>query len=155
MSSASGAATGAATGDARAGALLLLCRVATGALFVFAAATKMSDMRQFAEVVANYQLLPARAVPSLSAALVGIELLCGALLLLGARARAAALVASALLVMFVAGLSQALSRGINLRCGCFGGADLATWWTVARDAALLLPSLAVALRGPGRLALDR
>jgi len=48
------------------------------------------------------------------------------------------------LAAFIAGLSQALLRGIDLRCGCFGGDELATWGTVARDFALLVPAVAVA-----------
>jgi hypothetical protein len=63
-------------------------------------------------------------------------------------ASAAALVAAALLAIFTAGLSQALLRGIDLRCGCFGGAERATWLTVLRDVALLGAALAIAARRP-------
>ena len=55
------------------------------------------------------------------------------------------------MVVFIVGLTQALLRGIDLRCGCFGGDDVATWWTVVRDVAILLPALAVSVWGPGRI----
>ena len=58
-----------------------------------------------------------------------------------------------MLLAFVAGLSQALLRGIDLRCGCFGGDEAANWWTVLRDLAMLVPALVVLFTpapGPAR-----
>ena len=130
-------------------------RVVLGALFVYAAVLKLADLALFAEEIANYQMLPARVVPLVAVTVPGVEIAAGLLLALGLWARAAALVIGALLVVFIAGLSQALLRGIDLRCGCFGGAAPATWWTVARDVAMLLPAAAVLGLGPGRFALGR
>lgn len=128
-----------------------LARAALGAVFLYAAAAKLPDMAAFATDVANYRALPAAAVPAAAAAAVGLELVLGLLLLAGVAARAAGLIAAGLLAAFVAGLSQALLRGIDLRCGCFGGAELATWGTVARDLPMLAAAAAVAAWGPGRL----
>jgi uncharacterized membrane protein YphA (DoxX/SURF4 family) len=131
--------------------LLALARVALGALFLWAAATKVPNMAVFAEEVANYRLFPAAAIPLLASATVGIEILAGLALVTGVAARGAALVAGGLLLAFIAALSQALVRGIDLRCGCFGGAEAASWATVARDVAMLVPAVAVVALGPGRL----
>jgi uncharacterized membrane protein YphA (DoxX/SURF4 family) len=131
--------------------LLALARVGVGALFLYAAATKVPDMALFAEEVANYRLLPAAAVPAVAALVVGIEIVAGLALVAGVLTRAAAVAVSGLMVVFIAGLTQALVRGIDLTCGCFGGKESATWWTVVRDVAILLPALAVALRGGGQL----
>jgi putative oxidoreductase len=130
-------------------ALLLCCRLAVGGIFLYAAATKLPDMAAFAKDVANYRLLPAMAVPWVASAVVGVEIVAGLALVLGVGARAAAVVAAALLAVFVAGIAQALLRGIDLRCGCFGGDETATWGTVLRDVALLPPALAVIWLGPG------
>jgi uncharacterized membrane protein YphA (DoxX/SURF4 family) len=127
-------------------------RLVLGALFLWAAATKVPDMAAFAESVANYRLLPAALVPAASAAVIGVEVAAGVLLLTGRLARGAALAAAALLSVFTLGLAQALLRGIDLRCGCFGGAESATWWTVLRDVVMLAGAVLVAARGPGRLA---
>ena len=124
-------------------AVVLLARLALGAIFLYAAATKVPDMAGFARDVANYRLLPAALVPFVAAGVVGIELVVGAALVAGLWARAAALVAAGMLVVFVAGISQALLRGIDLRCGCFGGDEAADWWTVLRDLAMLVPALVV------------
>jgi putative oxidoreductase len=123
----------------------LAARVALGLVFIAAAVTKLPDLRTFAEEVANYQLLPAMLVPLAAVAFVGAELVLGASLLAGIWVRASAVLAGAMLVVFIVALSQALVRGIDLRCGCFGGADVATWGTVARDVGLLVVA-AVAVR---------
>jgi putative oxidoreductase len=131
--------------------LLLMCRLVLGAIFLYAAASKLPDMAAFAKDVANYRLVPAALVPWAAAIVVGVEIATGLALVVGVGARAAALVAAAMLTLFIAGLSQALLRGIDLRCGCFGGEESATWGTVARDVAMLAPAVAVAWLGPGGL----
>lgn len=122
-------------------ALLLACRLALAAVFLYAAATKVPDMAAFATDLANYRLVPAALVPWTASAVVGIEIVVGLALLTGRFARGAALVAAGLLVVFTAGLAQALLRGIDLRCGCFGSDEPANWWTVVRDLAMLVPAL--------------
>jgi len=124
--------------------ILTLLRMLVGALFIYAAWTKLPAFDAFAEEIANYRLLPAALVPLFAAFLPGIELLAGAMLLTGRWTRPAALLLSAMTLVFIAALSQALLRGINLTCGCFGGAEVATWGTVARDVVILVAALVVA-----------
>src|SRR3954470_5020026 len=124
--------------------LLVAARIALGALFVWAAVSKVPDLGAFAQDVANYRALPAVLVPYVATAVVGIELLAGLALVGVIGVRAAATLISGLLVAFVVLLAQALLRGIVLRCGCFGGDELATWWTVVRDLAMLAAAVAVA-----------
>lgn len=128
-----------------------LAELVLGALFLWAAATKLGDLRLFAEEVANYRLLPAALVPFVAAALPGIELVAGAALLTGRRAEAGLLWVNGLLLVFTLGLSQALLRGIDLRCGCFGGSEEATWATVARDVVMLAAGLVAAAGRARRL----
>jgi uncharacterized membrane protein YphA (DoxX/SURF4 family) len=124
---------------------VVACRVALGGLFLWAAATKLPDMSAFAQDVANYRLVPGVLVPFVAASVVGVEIVAGLALVTGIAARAAAVVVSALLIAFTAFLAQALLRGIDLRCGCFGGDEVASWWTVARDLVMLAASLLVAM----------
>ena len=131
--------------------LLAAGRVALGLVLLYAAATKLPDMAAFAEDMANYRLAPAPAIPALASALVGVELLAGLALISGVAARGAALVAAAMLAVFMAALTLALLRGIDLRCGCFGGEEPASWRRVGEDAVLLALALALVFRGPGRL----
>ena len=136
-------------------AFLAAARLLVGGVFVYAGVTKVVDLSTFAEEIANYQVVPPATVPWFAAAMPGIEILAGGLLVLGLWARSSAALLTALLVMFIVALSQALARGIDLRCGCFGGAEVATWGTVGRDLAMLVPATAVALRGAGRWSLGR
>lgn len=124
--------------------LVTATRVALGVLLLWAAAAKLPDMSAFAQDVANYRVVPAALVPYIAAAVVGIELLAGIALVTGMMARPAALVVAVLMLAFLVFLAQALLRGIDLRCGCFGGNEPASWWSVARDGALLGAALAVA-----------
>lgn len=126
------------------GRVLVACRVVLGALFIWAAVTKLPDMAAFAQDVANYRVVPAALVPFVASAVVGIELLAGLALVAGVMTRAAATVIAGLLAVFTVFLAQALLRGIDLRCGCFGGDEPASWWTVARDLAMLAAALALA-----------
>jgi hypothetical protein len=122
-------------------------RLFLGALFVYAAATKLQNLAAFAEEVANYRLVPAALAPTLAAVLPGLELLTGLLLCVNRWVRAAACVASAMLVVFIVALCLTLLRGIDLRCGCFGGSELVTWRDVARDGLLLTISASVFWKG--------
>jgi hypothetical protein len=123
--------------------LLVALRWALGALFLWAAITKLPDMNAFAQDVANYRVLPAVLVPYVAAAVVGIEIVAGLALVTGFAVKPAATVLAGLLVGFIAFLVQALLRGIDLRCGCFGGDEPASWWTVARDLAMLAAAFVV------------
>lgn len=133
----------------------LAARVVLAFFFGYAALTKLGDMRLFAEQVANYQLLPAGLVPAAAAAVVGVEVACVLLLLVGLFTRPTALVVALLLLAFIGALSLALARGLNLTCGCFGGTEPATWGTVARDVALLGVACVPLRLGAGALALGR
>jgi uncharacterized membrane protein YphA (DoxX/SURF4 family) len=125
-------------------ALAWMARLALAGLFLWASATKIPDMAAYAESVANYRIVPPPLVPVAAAALVGVEIVAALALLVNGWARSAALVLAALLAVFTVGLASALARGIDLACGCFGGTDVATWWTVLRDVVLLTLALGVA-----------
>lgn len=138
------------------GRILIACRVVLGALFIWAAVTKLPDMAGFAQDVANYRVVPAALVPFVASAVVGIELLSGLALVAGVMTQPAATVIAGLLAVFTVFLTQALLRGIDLRCGCFGGDEPASWWTVARDLVMLAAAVALARAPaarpqPGRL----
>ena len=130
---------------------LALVRIVLSALFAWAAITKIPNMELFAEETANYRLLPPVLVPIFAVTLSGVEILSGALLFLGITVRAAAGVVGLMLIAFIIALSQALLRGIDLRCGCFGGSELATWGTVGRDVVMLAACVPLLFAGGGRL----
>jgi putative oxidoreductase len=132
-----------------------LLRIILGGLFMWAAFTKVPNMGLFAEQTAAYRLLPPGLVSVFAVCLVGVEILSGTLMVLGIAVRACAAVAMLMLGAFILALLQSLLRGIDLSCGCFGGSDPASWWTVGRDVLLLAACAPLVLLGGGRLAPDR
>jgi uncharacterized membrane protein YphA (DoxX/SURF4 family) len=115
-------------------------RLGLGALFIVAGVLKLKDPTGFATEIVNYRFLPELA-PWLAATLPAIEVALGAALVFAPAAwrRAAALATTALLVVFTVAVTQAVVRGINVDCGCFGSAAAGpvSMWTILRDLALL------------------
>jgi putative oxidoreductase len=118
-----------------------------GAVFLYASWDKIAQPREFARIVYHYQLVgPSRALgyrPAnlLAVTLPWVELVTGALLVVGVWRREAAAVAGLMLVTFVVAVSWALANGIDIaNCGCFSvtadGRALG-WKLIAGDLALL------------------
>lgn len=130
-------------------ALLLVFRLVLAGMFLFAALPKLLDPVTFARDIDNYRMLPDALIGPLALMLPVAEIVIGLALVTGVYARGAAITSSVMLVGFAVGMVQAIVRGIDLDCGCFGHFAEAqvSWWTVARNAALTLMALSVAM-GP-------
>ncbi|PZG00155.1 MauE/DoxX family redox-associated membrane protein [Micromonospora deserti] len=101
-------------------------RLGLAAVWLVAGASKVDDLAASGRAVHAYQLLPYDVATVVGAALPFVELALGVLLLLGLATRLAAGVSAALLVVFIAGITSAWSRGLAIDCGCFGsGGQLA------------------------------
>lgn len=124
-------------------------RAGLAALFLYAGLGKLADVRTFAVDVANYRMLPPALIAPFVAALPGVEVACGVGLLRARSARAAALLAIALLTSFTFAAVQALVRDINIDCGCFGSVRApVTMLTIVRDVALLAAAAAAMVLAP-------
>lgn len=134
--------------------VVMLIRLILGSVFVWAALSKVPRPWELAEEIVSFGLVPAILAPAFAILLITVELVTGLLLILGLRVRLAARVVVLLLAVFIVALSQALLRHLDLTCGCFGGDEPASWWTVARDVGLLLGGI-VLLRSLGPRAPNR
>lgn len=107
---------------------------------MYAAIPKIWDPNSFAKDIANYQMLPDVFVPWLALFLPVFELLAGAALLASIYVRGAALAVAMMLVVFIVGIAQAILRGIDIDCGCFGQAarTQVSWSKVVEDVIYLL-----------------
>ena len=124
-------------------------RAGLAALFVYAGVAKLVDVRAFAGDIANYRVVPAPLIGPFAAALPGVEIVCGLALLRQRTARAGALLATGLVVVFTAAASQALARDINIDCGCFGSVRApVTVVTIVRDLVFLAASVAAIVLAP-------
>lgn len=118
-------------------------RLGLGGLFVLAGVLKLQDPTKFALEISNYQLVTF-GTSFMAALLPPIEIVAGAALIVLPRVwrQAAALLILLMVVMFSVAVSSAYFRGINIDCGCFGGAaSPITWLTLVRNAALLAASV--------------
>jgi uncharacterized membrane protein YphA (DoxX/SURF4 family) len=122
-------------------------QIALGAVFVAAAIPKILDPPAFAHMIYNYRLLPGGLINGLALVMPWIELCVGLALVLGVWKREAALVAGALLVVFLVAIGWNLVRGHAIDCGCFdvrsagkSREELLTdmRWVLLRDGGLLI-----------------
>src|SRR5580704_14624745 len=135
-------------------ALLVVCRVALGAIFIYAAFTKLyfnggwhfGDYHFFfSMVIGSYNILPFWAVEWAARILPWFELLLGVLLIAGVGLRWTGLLASLLLIVFIAAMTRAYLHGLEIMCGCFGNNEKLGPLTLLRDSSMLIPALGVTI----------
>jgi len=99
--------------------ILMILRLAVAAAFIVASWEKIIYPDAFASIVEGYKILPVAVVPLVAVWLAWTELIAGAVLLAGVWTRGVGLLLSFLMLVFIAGLVQAMARGIDIQCGCF------------------------------------
>lgn len=120
---------------------LLLVRLVLGAIFLYAGATKIADPQVFADSIASFRVVPTQLIGLLALGLPPMEVLLGLMLILGWRVRSAAFCVGMLTVVFAIALGQALARGLEVDCGCFGAGQpsrFKTWMSLGRDLVLMV-----------------
>lgn len=143
---------------------LLVLRVFVGGVFLFAAAVKLRDPQQFAFAINAYQLIPAEAkhLVAIGAFVVPwMELIVGLMLVVGFWGRAAGLVATCLMGVFVYAVWSVIARELNVTCGCFGklkgpfGCEgpIGTC-KLAENATIFVSAAILVCFGSGRIAVD-
>ena len=117
----------------------LILRFVVGGVFIVAGILKVLQPGTFAADIGNYRLLPHEAINLLAITLPPIEIVAGGLLVLGFWKRASALLIAVLMAVFLVAIGQALARGLDVRCGCFGTVEARKVGLMAlgQDAALL------------------
>jgi uncharacterized membrane protein YphA (DoxX/SURF4 family) len=160
----SGTPTGRAanSGESRWSAVLpwisTVVRLVLGSVFVVASLDKIGKVDETVRAVRSYQILPESFVHSVAYALPFLELAVGVLLIIGLGTRVAAIVASAMLLVFIGAIISAGIRGLKIDCGCFGGGGPVKHThylqEIARDTAFLLLPLWLVIKPKSRLSLD-
>ncbi len=100
--------------------LHLLLRVFLGGFYLVAGALKVSDPGKFAEAIENFRILPHPLINLVAIVLPWVEIAAGLFLVLGIWLRASAWLINLMTLVFIAGISSAVARGLNIECGCFG-----------------------------------
>lgn len=95
-------------------------RYILGGVFLYAAFEKLIHPDAFAADLVNYRLLPDALVYPIALFLPALELVAGVLIVAGPVKGEAAAFIALMLLAFIGGEVQALARGLDISCGCFG-----------------------------------
>ncbi|MBI4027783.1 MAG: DoxX family protein [Verrucomicrobia bacterium] len=141
----------------------MFCGLVLGGVFMYAGAAKWKAPWSFADSMVSFKILPLMPINPLVLTLPPLEVLAG-LLLVGAACgetaavrclirRVAALSVMVMTSAFLIALFSALTRGISVDCGCFGGlpvwqtggklSTLKTWLAVGRDMIFFAMAIAI------------
>lgn len=114
--------------------LAVIFRLYIGGLFIYASMYKINYAGEFAETIASYQILPYWAVNISAVVLPWVELIIGVLLVVGIRARSAAVIIGLMMIVYTTAIFINLMRDAPISCGCFHtGGEKISWMTLARD----------------------
>lgn len=134
-------------------------RLFLGAIWLWAALSKLHDPRRFVQDVRAYDATPEWLSKAIGYGLPVLELSIAVLLIIGIAVRVSAIVSTALFTVFLIGIAEAAARGIKLECGCFGGGGLTAGQThyalsILRDLGLLVLAVYLVLWPFTRLSLE-
>ena len=121
-----------------------VARLGLAAVWLVSGVLKALDPDMTYVAVRAYDVLPRAGVALVAAVLPWLEIVLGLLLLAGVATRLLAAASAGLLLVFVAGATQAWARGLSIDCGCFGGGgavapgETAYGLELLRDAGFLL-----------------
>lgn len=118
-------------------------------VYGFAAVPKWLDPQTFAEAIRNYQLVPDWVSEWTGILLPSVELAAVLGLLIPRVRQGAALLAGGMLMAFTIAIILAITRDINIECGCFGSTThaKADWLSVARNSGLMVCAIVVIIWG--------
>lgn len=110
--------------------------MAVSAILVVAAAFKIADPEGFALAISNYNLLPRQALQPVAYMLPAVEAVLAVAFFLPRYRQAAWLLSLGLFLLFAGAVGSALVRGLDVSCGCFGGAMKVSWLHLSGNLAM-------------------
>lgn len=156
---------------------LLALRATLGGIFLFAAYQKLgpdsvpdlkttaaavkTPVQDFAESIKAFKVVPDHMIPILTYAVPWTEAICGVLLIIGLRTRAASFILTAALGSFIWAIYRVVQRGEHVECGCFGKINFPCkaqitdgTCQIVRNSVLALMAVTLLLFGAGTLSFD-
>lgn len=117
----------------------IVLRLILGGVFLYSGFLKLQNPQVFADNIFAYQVVPAALIAPFALALPPLEIIFGLMLITCQCVRASSFGLMFLCATFAIALLQALARGLEVDCGCFGQGQpsiLKTWVAVGRDVLL-------------------
>jgi uncharacterized membrane protein YphA (DoxX/SURF4 family) len=99
----------------------LAARLILGGVLFAAGYLKVGTPDKSQMAVRAYEMLPISVANFLGLILPPVEIVIGALLIVGALTRVMAALGGFTRFVFIIAIAQAWARGLNIDCGCFGG----------------------------------
>lgn len=99
-----------------------LPRVGIAGIFIFSGFIKLADVKGFAHLISQYDLVPEPLLAPLAVGLPALELLAGLALLFEVPGALSAIFA--MLIMFCTVLWYGILKDLDIDCGCFSTAEL-------------------------------
>lgn len=99
----------------------LVARLILGGVLFAAGYLKVGTPDKSQMAVRAYEMLPISIANLLGLILPFVEVVIGALLILGSLTRFMAVLGGFTMIVFIIAIAQAWARGLNIDCGCFGG----------------------------------
>lgn len=118
--------------------IALRLSVAMGAYFVYAGGLKIfsSGLDQFAVDIGNYKLVSGWLAEAAAYMVAWVEVVAGLCFMLGILRKGAWLAMLGLVVAFTVSVGSAWWRGLDISCGCTGGAEKISYWGKAVEFAV-------------------
>lgn len=138
----------------------LVFRLILGVVLLVAGLLKVGDLEQSYRATLAYDLFDPQMSKIIGYALPIIEILVGALLIVGLFTRVSAVLGTGMMVAFIFGIASVWARGISLDCGCFGGGGLVEaeqteyFQEILRDLALVICGLWLVIWPKSAFAID-
>jgi uncharacterized membrane protein YphA (DoxX/SURF4 family) len=115
--------------------LSFVLRIGLGVIFIISGAGKLPELAAFVDQVEEANILPHALARAYGTALPYVEIVIGALLILGLLSRFASGIGGLAALSFIIGNSTRLYRGLYGECGCFG--SIASLQFGTRDALII------------------
>jgi uncharacterized membrane protein YphA (DoxX/SURF4 family) len=137
--------------------LSFVFRIGLGVVFIVSGAGKLSEVAAFVDQVEEANILPHALARVYGTALPYVEIVIGALLILGLLSRFAAGIGGLAALSFIVGNSTMLCRGLYGECGCFGSIaslQFSTREALIIDCVLLIMAIQILIHKGEFLSLD-
>ena len=137
--------------------LSFVFRIGLGVVFIISGAGKLPELAALIEQVEDANILPHALAQVYGTALPYVEIVIGALLILGLLSRFAAGIGGLAVLSFIIGNSTRLYRGLYGECGCFGSIaslQFSTGEALIMDCVLLIMAIQILTHKGEFLSLD-
>jgi uncharacterized membrane protein YphA (DoxX/SURF4 family) len=119
--------------------LAFVLRLFIGCYLIYASMSKIPLPAQFAEILADYRLLPFWSIKFMAVVVPWVELVSGLFLIIGLRTKASAIIIILLFISFNIFVGASVITGSPITCGCYDTVgEPVSWLKIGKNTIWLL-----------------